>query len=210
MIETSHIVSHAVFGQQAHILDCIHEKDKNIAICERNIAHLQTELDSLLKTELEFKASGSLEEVHGSIQTFFENTYPDFPLLRLDIIQLLVLFEQVTGSDTFRLLFTTVSTDMCRKFHSDINDLRLLCTYAGKGTLWLSNTVAEQLKSLARSQENPMEPDEKDIQQAPTGSVVILKGAMYPGATPVVHRSPSIEARHEKRLLLRLDTKSFF
>ena len=53
--------------------------------------------------------------------------------------------------------------------------------------------------------------DESNIQQAKTGAVVILKGAMYPakGTNAVVHRSPTIEESGATRLLLRIDTNEF-
>ena len=41
------------------------------------------------------------------------------------------------------------------------------------------------------------------------GDVVLLKGALYPGANPILHRSPSIEELGKVRLLLRIDTNSF-
>ena len=51
--------------------------------------------------------------------------------------------------------------------------------------------------------------DKSQIQQANTGDIVILKGALYPNASPVIHRSPSIEESNEQRLLLRVDTNNF-
>ncbi len=95
---------------------------------------------------------------------------------------------------------------MCRKFHTDINDLRLLCTYAGPGTLW----VAEDENNRDYDEEHI---GEVRIHQADTGDILILKGALYPKGKPVVHGSPTIEETDGKRLcerlLLRLDTNSF-
>jgi len=50
--------------------------------------------------------------------------------------------------------------------------------------------------------------NEKNIQQAKTGAVILLKGALYPkkGTNAIVHRSPTIEESGERRLLLRVDT----
>ena len=98
---------------------------------------------------------------------------------------------------------------MCRKFHTDINDLRLLCTYIGPGTLWLPDEAVD-LKALQKGgDEQALVVDEQQIQQVSTGDVVILKGALYPEANPILHRSPSIEESGEKRLLLRIDTNEF-
>ena len=38
------------------------------------------------------------------------------------------------------------------------------------------------------------------------GDIIILKGALYPEANAILHRSPTIEENGEKRLLLRIDT----
>ncbi|HAA11799.1 MAG TPA: hypothetical protein DCE41_08925, partial [Cytophagales bacterium] len=53
--------------------------------------------------------------------------------------------------------------------------------------------------------------DADSIQQAETGAVIILKGAIYPkeGTQAVLHRSPTIEESGERRLLLRIDTDEF-
>ena len=82
---------------------------------------------------------------------------------------------------------------MCRKFHSDYNQLRLICTYVGSGTLWLPDDTE---KDIILGQ---------DIQQIKTGHIAILKGKLYPNAKPVFHRSPEIETFNEKRILLRID-----
>ena len=33
---------------------------------------------------------------------------------------------------------------MCRRFHTDVNELRLLCTYSGPATLWLPEAAADR------------------------------------------------------------------
>lgn len=126
-----------------------------------------------------------------------------------DVSELVKLFERATQASSFRLLLTTVSTNMCRKFHTDVNDLRLLCTYIGPGTLWLPDEAIDY-KALQTGRNNQeIVVDERRIQQVRTGDVVILKGALYPEANPVLHCSPAIEGKGEKRLLLRIDTNEF-
>ena len=97
---------------------------------------------------------------------------------------------------------------MCRKFHTDINDIRLLCTLSGEGTLWLPefNVNREALDTQKDNEDIVIDPSY--IMQAPENSAVLLKGALYPksGTRAIVHRSPTIEESGEKRLLLRIDT----
>ncbi len=87
---------------------------------------------------------------------------------------------------------------MCRNFHADINDLKLLCTYAGLGILW----VTEGKNSRVCNEKEPF--DEGQIQQANTGYVLILKGALYPENNPIAHRSSTIQETGEKHLFKRL------
>ena len=74
-----------------------------------------------------------------------------------------------------------------------MNQLRLLCTYVGSGTLWLHDDIQKDVIS------------KDEIQQVKTGNIALLKGKLYPTGKPVFHRSPEIETLNEKRLLLRID-----
>jgi len=97
---------------------------------------------------------------------------------------------------------------MCRRFHTDINDVRLLCTYSGPGTLWLTNDNINPKALGTRGSKQSIFIEQDRIQQANTGAVVLLKGALYSDESTraVVHCSPSIEEDAQKRLLLRIDT----
>ena len=101
---------------------------------------------------------------------------------------------------------------MCRRFHTDLNYIRMLCTYSGPGTLWLSenNLNREALNDLESN--NSIVVNNDLINQVRTGSVAILKGGLYPrkGTKAIVHRSPNIQESQQKRLLLRIDTDELF
>ncbi|MEL6924498.1 MAG: DUF1826 domain-containing protein, partial [Bacteroidota bacterium] len=130
-------------------------------------------------------------------------------LLLHDIMDLLDLFNQVASSTTYRLSVLKVESNMCRRFHTDVNDLRLLCTYKGRGTLWLPDDAVNR-KAFLRQKDNRDDAfDESRIQEAGEGDVLLLKGALYPEAKAVVHRSPVIEKYNETRILLRIDTNEF-
>lgn len=197
--------TNAAIGNDPEILRDIHLQPVNIAIYEREILPTQTELDEILEQSIECRASGSIAEVTATLRTYFAETIPKQQALLDDILEVLQLFEKSTEISSFRLLLATVSTNMCRRFHTDINDLRLLCTYAGPGTLWLPNEAVNQKAYQGGRGNVDIVADENLIQQAQTGDVVILKGALYPDANPVLHRSPSIEQTQRKRLLLRID-----
>jgi hypothetical protein len=160
----------------------------------------------LLDKEIILRASGNIEDILSSIEVELINL--NSHLIFKDIEQQFSLFSQLTKVNSFRFLLATVNTNMCRRFHTDMNDLRLLCTYSGPGTLWLTedNVNRKALETLGDNECIVL--DESRIQQAKLGDIVILKGAIYPqdGTKAIVHRSPTIEETGQRRLLLRIDT----
>lgn len=198
-----------VEGNCTTSLQQIHQKEVNIAIYNRNIDFLSEEIEHLVNKQIELRASGSKEQIIFVLKKELNSLNSN--LLTEDIEYLLSIFEKITKAKSFRLLLATINTNMCRRFHTDVNDLRMLCTYSGPGTLWLTEDNVNR-KALDSCGDNEcIVLDETKIQQAQTGSIVLLKGAIYPqdGTKAIVHRSPTIEETGEKRLLLRIDTNEF-
>ena len=200
--------SNAAIGDNVEVLQEIHQPSKNIAIYQRGINPLTMELADMAMKTVECRASGAVAEILSGLQDYFGKHLADCPLLLADVSELLGLFARTARSSSFRLLLTTISTNMCRRFHTDINDLRLLCTYMGPGTLWVPDTFVNRNAYQSGGQNQEIVAEQAQIQQARAGDVVILKGALYPGANPILHRSPAIEGKGEKRLLLRIDTNA--
>lgn len=148
--------------------------------------------------------SGTVEEISNFLDAYFTAELPEQKILLDDILGLLELFKQVSKTSSFRLLLATINTNMCRKFHTDINNLRMLCTYVGPGTLWLPEEAINHRALRAKRSDFIL--DKNLIQQVDTGDALILKGALYPESKAIIHRSPTIEETGEKRLLLRIDT----
>jgi len=244
------IAKNWVEGNCPTVLHQIHSNEVNIATYNREIDVLSNEIDTALNQAIEIRVNGDIDKI---VQTI-ENNLKEFDLLKSDLISLLHLFKDITKANRYKVLLATVNTNMCRRFHTDINDLRMLCTYSGPGTLWLEDdnvnrkalvvTVNTNMcrrfhtdindlrmlctysgpgtlwleddnvnrKALDTCGDNEcIVLDETKIHQAKTGSVVILKGAIYPteGTKAIVHRSPTIEEIGERRLLLRIDTNEF-
>ncbi|MBV6644052.1 MAG: DUF1826 domain-containing protein [Cyclobacteriaceae bacterium] len=208
-METTVTVKNWEIGDNSSVLKRIHDRELNIVLFERDIAALKHEITNLITRDIEFRASGDLDAVLTAIGR--ASDLNDFPLIKGDLESLLHLFLEVTETKSYRLFFATISSNMCRKFHTDINDLRMLCTYEGPGTLWLTEDNVNQAMDNCGEAEECLVIDESRIQQANTGTVVILKGAIYPkkGTKPILHRSPTIEENSEKRVLLRIDTDNF-
>jgi len=192
-------------GQDMSVLNSIHLFDVNVSIYERDISKLEAELQYLLEQGIDFRSSGSTSDILNALK---EEVQSNGNGVLQDIRVLLECFRDLSKLDSFRLFLATVQSDMCRRFHTDMNDLRLLCTYCGPGTLWLDegNVNREALTALEPNEKIVI--DESKIKQASAGDVLVLKGEVYPGmnAKAVVHRSPSIKSNSTKRLILRIDT----
>ena len=83
----------------------------------------------------------------------------------------------------------------------DLNYIRMLCTYSGPGTMWLSenNLNRKELDNL--NENDSIVINQNDIKQVDTGSVVILKGALLrKGTKAAVHRSPNIGRKSTKKI----------
>lgn len=113
-------------------------------------------------------------------------------LLVQDIEQLATAFNTVAPAPYLRLRLSVVTTNSCRKFHTDHVVARLICTYRGTGTQYGIS-------------DDGSDPD--DIHTVARGTPVILRGGLWPTTPPagLKHRSPPIEGTGETRLVLVLD-----
>ena len=172
------------------VLHSIHDEHVNVAIFDRDTSHLTKTISWFIKQDLHFQSAGDKESILHELNQNREHIAP----LIDDMEECLQLFLQISGSQKARLILATVETDMCSRFHADVNTLRMLCTYAGPGTQWLreDNIRWEALDSWAGNEE--IVRDENEIQQVPTGAVAIIKGSMYSASEVrgAVHKSPSI------------------
>lgn len=201
------VFPNAAIGRKPEVLSEILKEEKNITVYEREIPHLEKDIQSLLGREFELRCSGTLKEIEFALRAGLKNELA----LCEDAINLLKRFKEISEAGSFRILLEKVETNMCRKFHTDINDLRMLCTYSGQGTMWLPEGAVNRsvLKSMEGNES--IVSNNTLVQQVSSGDVVILKGAIYPqkNTKAIVHRSPPIEELGEKRVLFRIDTNEF-
>ncbi|MFM7199357.1 MAG: DUF1826 domain-containing protein [Myxococcota bacterium] len=131
--------------------------------------------------------------------------------LESDLSRLRQHFQGLVQSSTNASL-SLLAHDACRQLHYDYLRLRLIVTYAGPGTEWLSEDGVDRAALESRwskaEKANAHIAREGALRQAQTGEVLLLKGAAWPGnsARGVVHRSPPIQALGLKRLVYKLDT----
>lgn len=206
MISSLNNLRNAAISKHEQGLHDIHDHSINIAIYQRDISSLKPELDQISQIPVNFMTTGTVEEIQTELAAYSRDHLPACPAFLADADKLTRLFQQVSKSDSLKLQLSTVTTNMCRRFHTDMNDLRMLCTYVGAGTLWLPDEAINPAALKPGTTNEEIVTDNHLIQQVATGDVTILKGALYPEANAILHRSPTIEETGEHRLLLRIDT----
>ncbi|QND86150.1 Uncharacterized protein ChrSV_3924 [Chromobacterium vaccinii] len=129
---------------------------------------------------------------------------PGREALYADIAWLCDLYATLTGCDRVGARLEVLSGAMCPRFHVDRIGLRLLCCYQGPGTEWLPDAAADRAR-LGVDTQSGLVRDAAAIGRALPFSVLLLKGAGWPGANGgAIHRSPA-PAPGEPRVLLALD-----
>ncbi len=117
-----------------------------------------------------------------------------------DVAALAKLYRSVTGAARVVVRLERVSGDACCRFHADNVRARLVCTYRGPGTEWLSPRMVARAPAGA-----PL--PESAIRQLPRGAVAFLRGTKEDGPA-LLHRSPPISGTGLTRLFLAIDAEA--
>ncbi len=114
-----------------------------------------------------------------------------------DIAGLMQSFARISGAARRDVRIERVTDDACARFHVDNVALRLLTTYRGPGTQWLSR-LPEPGQCATDTWADA------DIRQLPRFAVALFKGRRAPGARVplILHRSPPIAGTGQTRFLL--------
>jgi len=166
----------------------------------------EASLDLLNSSWESFRFSGPVEELQKQLDQAGIH-----PLLKAEVLSQAKWFAALMEHQPLRLFFGKVQKDMCRRFHTDINTLRLLCTYHGPGTLWVRpDAIDHQKVAKGTNEEMVKHPD--GVLQAGTGEVLLIKGALHEHSQygAALHRSPAVQQSGQARLLLRIDTGGAF
>jgi hypothetical protein len=206
-------VSHVLYCKNISDLDKINDAQYNIASLKRCFENdLSLLFESIKqKSNFHFSQTGETDVLLNKLYSYFLacnlNQNDTLDLFISDIKLLIDTFLEINQSKQVKLMLSVVNTNMCRLFHTDMNDLRLLCTYNGKGTLWIKNNNVKNLNELSKTNESIFK-NQDEIQEALPFEVLILKGALNTSndTHAIYHRSPTIEETGSSRILLRLDT----
>jgi len=111
--------------------------------------------------------------------------------LHADILSLADRFARIMQTKFVEIRLEHVTTNACKKFHTDYVTARLITTYIGQGTQWLDEDQPADCDCG----------DPHNIQQMRTGDVALFKGRLW-STCAAIHRSPPIEGTGEERLVL--------
>ncbi|WP_299458536.1 DUF1826 domain-containing protein [uncultured Microscilla sp.] len=214
MITKNLAKDHFLYTKNWDTLTEIQAPHRNLAILERTISVELQNFLYLLQKETQVPVIQETLPVN-RLKQILNNYLQQFRMLDTrgyqalieDIYQLVWQFSQLVQQSHIKLYFAKIETSMCRLFHTDANELRLLCTYWGAGTQWVDNdnihprfcgasSNAERIKDLSK------------VLSVKTYDVAILKGALHDhiATNAIMHRSPPLD-KNQCRLLLRLDTE---
>ncbi len=207
--------SHARAGPDACVLRTITETDCGIAIWQRPVDPVAQDQAAALAASEHLAARLTLasELLARDVVSALApqcGTPSAIRALLEDIQRLAGHFAAVASileaPRTVTLRLETLQDDACRRFHVDRVRLRLLCTYLGPGTEWLTDDQVDR-EALATYRPNEAILRRGEPQRLEPFWVAILKGDLYPGTAGhgQVHRSPPIAASGIRRILFCLD-----
>ncbi|EDP60175.1 succinylglutamate desuccinylase [Vibrio sp. AND4] len=190
----------------------IYQEEVNITVWQRQFDQALVEAtNQFISSNPSFNKSldVSPENTYEALQYATDGSTPEI-LLR-NIADLVDMFCYLFELKSAGLRLATLTSPMCPRFHVDQVPCRLVTTYHGTATQWLTNDTIDRSK-LGRGSngmsdaESGLYKQDSDIQRLSVGDVALLKGERWIGNENkgLVHRSPHLSS-DETRLLLTLD-----
>jgi hypothetical protein len=204
---------HVIFGSSLDVLEEIRRPEINLAVWRRDVpsviaAWLRTSsaggfLENCGDMDLQLPAPCAPASVAAHFATkTAEQQQAGIAALARDVGELAEIVSRISYNPAVRLRVEWVTDRACRYFHIDRVPFRLVCTYRGPGTEWVSNDVAARLTTPESA------PAAHDINRLGAGDVAIMRGSPdghLVAHAPLRHRSPPIEKPSERRLFLAID-----
>ena len=135
----------------------------------------------------------------------FNTTAIQREIILSEVGQLLTMMLKLGSERRAQLVFGLIDSDHCRLFHADHNELRMVCTFRGKGTEYLLN--ADVNRDGLGQGTNDGHIAGRPIQRLGTFDVGIMKGERFLGndGNGLVHRSPPRLDGDSARIFLAID-----
>ncbi len=203
--------SRAIHAEDASVLEAIHEPGLDLAIWRRALpASLQAWLEDLenADTHLDLHLLAHPDDLRRALADGL--TAQDVPsdgafdAFIADIVDVARHFHRLAShsrAEPVDIRLETVFDNACAKFHRDKVQARLLTTYWGRGTQWVSHMHRDDALRLQTAFDGPLE-------HLSPGDVAIFRGDDAVDGAGVVHRSPPIAGTGETRLLLCVNRPS--
>ena len=195
------------------VLADIYQENTNIAVWKRSLTDkLLKASKSVLSTnpDLEISLIVSPQDTISVLQARLDSSKMVMILIE-DIHKLVNMFCDLFDLTRVGLRLTSLKHAMCPRFHVDNVPCRLITTYQGIATEWLSHSDADRSKLGTGNKGKPdsqsgIYQDESDVQQLSQGYVALLKGEAWVGneGKGLIHRSPQLHDQ-ASRLILTID-----
>ena len=195
------------------VLADIYQENTNIVVWKRSLIDKLLEAsNSILSTnpDLEISLVVSPQDTVSNLQARLDSSKMAMILIE-DIHKLVNMFCDLFDLKRVGLRLTSLKHAMCPRFHVDNVPCRLITTYQGIATEWLSHGNADRSKLGVGNKGKPdsqsgIYQDETDIQQLSQGDVALLKGEAWVGneGKGLIHRSPQLYDQ-SSRLILTID-----
>lgn len=127
-----------------------------------------------------------------------------------DVALLADVFGTLLGCPQVGWRIEVLQQAMCPRFHVDRTGIRLVCTWQGAGTEWLTEADADRRYLGAGSGGQPDATSgllrTGKVGRSAAGDVLLLKGSLWQGNSGLgaIHRSPAVTGQ-VPRVLLALD-----
>ena len=182
-----------------------------LGIVERKIPQGADEFfQKLMQTSFIIAGKVTKKNVISNIKNILEDEIPEtlqnipfFEKWIEDMANATIVFCDTQKSDS--VCFWLSSERGCRRYHIDNVPLRMLITYAGKGTEWLPDEVADRLAFVKGEPNEKIVRDPTALQFMKAWDIAVFRG----GAKGLLHRTPD-DALNGPSILLRLDHPSFW
>ncbi len=201
--------SHRI-GDSSDILTQIVDPDVELSLWRRPIQHaVARELEILQASDLpDLRYATTPVSFGDDIAALMRRQRLDpqqFSHLRADLQRLMGCFWRVSAGRAMRFRLMTTDENDCKRFHLDRTNLRMICTYQGPGTEWLTEAQVDRDAQMRGA------PNESIIRYGEPSRfklfwVGILKGDPANVGTGLVHRSPAIEGSGKIRVVFCLDS----
>lgn len=195
------------------VLTRIYDEDINLAVYKRDVtSEINSYVETLLKNEDTFSLIEIIElnEIKAKLNAVLPGHSYKSAFIS-DLYNICDMFAVLFDLKKIGLRLTILERAMCPRFHVDHIPCRLLTTYGGVGTEWLSEDNLDRKKLGKGSKgktdhESGVYADAKLINRIDACDIALLKGEAWASNSEkgIVHRSPEITKRNS-RLLLSLD-----